>query len=66
MGGKRSVFAVVLSMALLTGLVGQLPDAAAGKKKRTERTEEAQYVGFSGFRGALEGACDAEPLGCVI
>ncbi len=67
MGGKRSVFAVVLSMALLTGFVGQLPDAAAGKKKkRVERTEEAQYVGFSGFRGAAEGACDANGLGCTI
>ena len=68
MGGKRSVLAVVLSMAVLTGFVGQLPDAAAGKKKkkRMERTAEAQYVGFSGFRGAVEGACDAESVGCVI
>lgn len=68
MGGKRSVLAVVLSMAVLTGLVGQLPDAAAGKKKkkRVERTAEAQYVGSSGFRGAVEGACDADPVGCVI
>ena len=68
MGGKRSVLAVVLSMALLTGFVGQLPDAAAGKKKkkRVERTAEAQYAGFSGFRGAQEGACDADGVGCTI
>jgi hypothetical protein len=69
MGSKRSVLAVVLSVALLTGVVGGLPDASAGKKKkkkRVERTAEAQYVGFSGFRGAVEGSCDAEPAGCVI
>ncbi|MDQ3963618.1 MAG: hypothetical protein M3277_06880 [Actinomycetota bacterium] len=68
MGGKRSVFAVVLSMVLLTGFVGQLPDAAAGKKKkkRVERTAEAQYAGFSGFRGAAEGTCDTDGVGCVI
>ena len=67
MGGKRSVLAVVLSMALLAGFVGQLPDAAAGKKKKKrERTAEAQYVGFSGFRGAQEGTCDADGVGCVI
>lgn len=67
MGGKRSVLAVVLSMALLTGLVGHLPDAAAGKKKkRVERTAEAPYAGFSGFRGAAEGTCDANGAGCTI
>lgn len=68
MGSKRSVLAVIMSVALLTGVVGTLPDASAGKKKkkRVERTAEAQYVGFSGFRGALEGACDSEPVGCVV
>lgn len=67
MGGKRSILATLLSVCLLTGVVGALPDAGAGKKKkRVERTAEEQYVGFSGFRGAAEGACDAEPVGCVI
>lgn len=67
MGGKRSILATLLSVCLLTGVAGVLPDASAGKKKkRVERTAEEQYVGFSGFRGAAEGACDAEPVGCVI
>lgn len=68
MGGKRSVLAVVLSMALLTGFVGQLPDAAAGKKKkkRVERTEERQYVGATGVRGASDSPCVGEPIGCVV
>lgn len=66
MGGRRSVLAVLMSVALVGGVVGQLPDAAAGKKKkRVERTESKQYVGFSGFRGAVEGSCDAEPVACV-
>jgi hypothetical protein len=66
MGSKRSVLAVLLSAALLTGVIGQLPDAsAAKKKKRVERTETAEYVGFSGFRGAVEGTCDQPPMGCV-
>lgn len=67
MGGKRSVLAVVLSIALLTGFVGQLPDAAAGKKKkRVERTEERQYVGATGVRGASDSPCVGEPIGCVV
>lgn len=67
MGGKRTVLSVVLSLALLTGFVGQIPDAAAGKKKkRVERVAEAQYVGFQGFRGAQEGTCDVDQFGCVI
>lgn len=67
MGGKRSVLAVVLSMALLTGFVGQLPDAAAGKKKkRVERTEERAYVGATGVRGASDSPCVGEPIGCVV
>lgn len=66
MGRKRSILAVIMSVALVTGVVGGLADASAGKKKkRVERTAEAQYVGFSGFRGAVEGACDSPPLGCV-
>lgn len=67
MGRKRSILAVLMSAALLTGVIGGLPDAGAAKKKkkRVERTAEAQYVGFSGFRGAVEGACDSPPVGCV-
>ena len=66
MSGKRSVLAVVLSVVLVSGLVGQLPSANAGKKKkRVERTATADYVGFSGFRGAVEGTCDQPPVGCV-
>lgn len=66
MGSRRSILAVLLSTALLTGVVGQLPDASAGKKrKRVERTAAADYVGFSGFRGAVEGTCDQPPVGCV-
>jgi hypothetical protein len=67
MGGRRSVLAVLMSAALLTGVVGQLPDASAGKKKKKkmERTATAEYVGFSGFRGAVEGSCDQPPVGCV-
>src|SRR5687768_13416514 len=66
MGKKRSVLAVLMSVALITGVIGQLPDASAGKKKKkVERTATADYVGFSGFRGAVEGACDQPPMGCV-
>lgn len=65
MAGKRSVLAVLISMALITGAVGHIPTASAGKKKRVERTEEASYVGSSGFRGAVEGTCDAPPVACV-
>ena len=64
---NRSVFSVLLAVMLVTGFVGSLPEAgAAKKKKKVERTEERQYVGFSGFRGAVEGWCEGEPLGCVI
>ena len=66
MGGRRSVLAVLMSVALITGLVGSLPDAAAGKKKkRVERTEEADYVGAIGPRGAADVPCQSEPLSCV-
>lgn len=66
MRGNRSLLATILSVALLTGVVGQLPDASAGKKKKkVERTATADYVGFSGFRGAVEGTCDQPPVGCV-
>src|SRR5688500_7805697 len=66
MGKKRSVLAVLIAAALVAGVIGQLPDASAGKKKkRVERTATADYVGFSGFRGAVEGACDQPPMGCV-
>ncbi|HVF53523.1 MAG TPA: hypothetical protein VNC78_07920 [Actinomycetota bacterium] len=40
--------------------------AAPPKKKRVERVETRDYVGGSGLRGAYEGTCDAEPVGCVI
>lgn len=66
MDKKRSILGVLISAALVTGVVGQLPDASAGKKKkRVERTATADYVGFSGFRGAVEGACEQPPVGCV-
>lgn len=67
MGSKRSMLAVLMSAALLTGVIGQLPEAGAGKKKkkRVERTAEATYVGWSGFRGAVEGTCDAPPVACA-
>ena len=68
MGGRRSILAGLISVVLITGLVGQLPTAVAGKKKkpkRVERTAEAQYIGFSGFRGAVEGSCDQAPVACV-
>ena len=66
MSGKRSVLAVLISAALVTGVIGQLPDASAGKKKkRVERTAQADYLGASGFRGAVEGSCDAPPIACV-
>ena len=66
MGKKRSILAVLMSVALITGVIGQLPDASAGKKKKkVERTATADYVGFSGFRGAVEGTCDQPPVGCV-
>lgn len=67
MKGKRGILTILISAALITGLVGQLPTASAGKKKKkkVERTAEADYVGFSGFRGAAEGSCDADGVGCV-
>lgn len=65
---KRSVLAVLISAALITGVVGQLPGAGAAKKKpkKVERTAEETYVGFSGARGAVEGTCDAAPVACAI
>lgn len=68
MGGRRSVLAVLMSVVLLTGIVGQLPDAAAGKKKkakRVERVEERTYVGAIGPRGAADVPCQGEPISCV-
>jgi hypothetical protein len=68
MAARRSILTTLLAVVLIAGLTGYLPaaEAAKKKKKRVERTAEAQYVGFSGFRGAVEGACDAPPVGCVI
>ncbi|HYI45495.1 MAG TPA: hypothetical protein VE174_08590 [Actinomycetota bacterium] len=65
MAGKRSLLAILVSAALITGVIGHVPNAAAGKKKRVERTEEASYIGSSGFRGTVEGTCDAPPIACV-
>lgn len=64
---KRSV-ALALVALLSASLVGTEAVAAGKKKgkKRVERLETRQYVGFSGFRGAVEGTCDAEPVACVI
>ena len=67
MRGKRGVLAVLISTALITGLVGQLPAASAGKKKKkVERTETRTYVGATGVRGASDSPCAGEPVGCVI
>jgi len=68
MATRRSILTSLLVAVVIFGLAGQLPIASAAKKKkkkRVERTAEAQYVGFSGLRGAVEGACDAPPVGCV-
>ena len=65
MRGRRS-FTVLLAISLVAGVVGFIPEAGAAKKKKVERTEERDYVGFSGFRGAVEGSCEGEPVGCVV
>lgn len=67
MRGKRGILAVLISAAVVTGLVGQLPSASASKKKKkkVERVEERDYVGGSGLRGAAEGSCDADGVACV-
>ncbi len=56
------IFAVA---AILVNASGGSSALALGKKPK-ERTETRDYVGFGGFRGAVEGACDGEPVGCVI
>lgn len=70
MGGKRSILSVILAVLLVAGFVGEVAGASADqkkkKKKRVERTATADYLGFSGLRGAAEGACDIPPLGCVV
>ncbi|MDQ4065405.1 MAG: hypothetical protein M3161_05100 [Actinomycetota bacterium] len=67
MSTKRGVLAVLISAALVNGLVGQLPGAsAAKKKKKVERTETRTYVGATGVRGAADSACVGEPVGCVV
>ena len=64
MNGKRGVLAALVSTALITGLVGQLPPAsAAKKKKKIERTETRQYIGS--ISGAVA-ECPGEPVGCVV
>jgi hypothetical protein len=68
MGGRRSILAGLISVVLITGLVGTLPTAAAGKKKkakRVERVEERTYVGAIGPRGAADVPCQSEPISCV-
>ncbi len=62
--GKKLGSIVLATMVVIFALGAQA--TAAGKKKRVERVETRQYVGFSGFRGAAEGTCDMEPAGCVI
>lgn len=68
MSRGRSILAILMATSLLVGLVGSLPSASAAKKKKKkiERTAEAEYIGFSGLRSAAEGSCDAEGIGCVI
>jgi hypothetical protein len=68
MATRRSILTSFLVVVLMIGLVGQLPTATAGKKKkkRVERTEERMYVGATGVRGASDSPCVGEPVGCVV
>lgn len=60
---RRSL--VVCAVLALVASAFVTEAAAGGKKKRERRTVTAEYLGFSGFRGAYEGSCDAEPVACV-
>lgn len=68
MNGRRGIVTILISAALITGLVGQLPSASAAKKKKkkVERTESRAYVGATGVRGASDSPCAGEPVGCVV
>src|SRR5688572_25107019 len=61
---KKGITILAVAAILMSAFGG--PSALAAGKKPKERTETRQYVGFSGFRGAVEGTCDAEPVACVI
>lgn len=59
-----------VAIGVVVGLLAvgvQVGPAEAGKKrKKTERTEERQYVGATGVRGAQDSPCAGEPVGCVV
>jgi hypothetical protein len=67
-GSRRAAGVVALGVAAALLAAGvQAPPAEAGKKKKkVERTEERQYVGATGFRGAQDSPCVGEPVGCVV
>jgi hypothetical protein len=64
--GKTGFVAIGVVAALLVAGVGAVPAEAGKKKKKVERTEERQYVGATGVRGAQDSPCAGEPLGCVV
>ncbi|MDQ3915828.1 MAG: hypothetical protein M3323_10960 [Actinomycetota bacterium] len=68
-GSRRTGAVVAIGVAAALFAVGvQAGPAEAGKKKKkkVERTEERQYVGATGVRGAQDSPCVGEPVGCVV
>jgi hypothetical protein len=70
MTGRTSKLIAVLAVAAVAGATLMASPVIAGKKKkkkpRVERVEDRDYVGWSGVRGAAEGECTSEPVGCVV
>ena len=67
--GSRKTFAwlAIATAAALMAVSFQAQPADAGKKKKKiERTEERDYVGATGVRGAQDSPCAGEPVGCVV
>ncbi|MDQ4023877.1 MAG: hypothetical protein M3217_00075 [Actinomycetota bacterium] len=67
-GSRRTtaLVAVGVTAALFAVGVQAGPAEAGKKKKKVERTEERQYVGATGVRGAQDSPCAGEPVGCVV
>ncbi len=62
----KGFVAIGVAAALLAVGVQAGPAEAGKKKKKVERTEERQYVGATGVRGAQDSPCAGEPVGCVV
>ena len=60
------LMAIGVAGALLVFGIQAGPAEAGKKKKKVERTEERQYVGATGVRGAQDSPCAGEPVGCVV